>query len=93
MTNTQRIDQQAQIIRSLSVTTVRDFVLDNPSLFPECEGMSEMQLIKSIAREHAHNRDMMAREQSTTVPMSIFAFPAFLMVGMLVTGILMLLGY
>ena len=93
MTNTQRIDQRAQVIRTLSVSTLRDMVLDNPSLFPECDGMSEMELIKVIAREHAHNRAMMAQEQTPTVPMSIFAFPAFLMAGMVVTGILMVMGY
>jgi hypothetical protein len=92
--NDTRIDQMARSIRSLSVVTVRDHVMDNPHLFPECEGMTEMELTKAIAKEHAHNRDMMAREQNTTPsPMAIFYFPLFLMVGTLVTGVLMLLGY
>jgi len=91
MTNTQHT-QLAHDIASLSVIQMRDIVLDNPALFPECEGMSESELVKALSHEHAHNRHMIAKMQTSTAPTGLFIFPAFLMAGLLLAGVLMVLG-
>lgn len=85
------LDALANDIVNRSVVEVRDYVLDHPELFPELEGISEAELTKRLMRERHEIHSVNASHASSLYP--VFILPAFLMVGMIVTGVFILLGY